>query len=121
VNNYYRDGAMRFDSNGGEGVNYDPNSFGGPVQDPSVKEPGLTLSGEADRYDHRIGNDDYSQPAALFRLMTSTQREQLFSNISASMLGVPERIVRRQLSLFHKVDPRYAIGVAAALGLSFVA
>ena len=40
-------------------MNYEPNSFGGPVEDPAVKEPPLKISGDADRYDHRVGNDDY--------------------------------------------------------------
>ena len=40
-----------------------PNSFGGPGEDPSVKEPPLKISGDAERYDHRVGNDDNMQPA----------------------------------------------------------
>lgn len=43
MHNYQRDGAMRFDANGGGAVNYEPNSFGGPVEDPSVKEPPLPI------------------------------------------------------------------------------
>lgn len=118
VHNYYRDGLMRFDDNGGGSVNYEPNSFDGPIEDPSVKEPPLRLEGAADRYDHRIGNDDYSQAGALFRLMDDEQRRQLFENIAASMQGVPEAIVRRQCVHFAKADPAYAAGVAQALGLS---
>jgi catalase len=49
---YARDGVMRFDGNYGGAVNYEPNSFGGPVEDPSVKEPPFKISGDADRYDH---------------------------------------------------------------------
>lgn len=30
---YNKDGAMRFDGNGGQAVNYEPNSFGGPTQE----------------------------------------------------------------------------------------
>jgi catalase len=33
---YARDGVMRFDGNYGGAVNYEPNSFGGQVEDPSV-------------------------------------------------------------------------------------
>ena len=43
--NYHRDGTMRVDGNGGSGVNYEPNSFGGPAEDASVKEPPLALAG----------------------------------------------------------------------------
>jgi catalase len=44
------------------------------VKDPSVKEPPLKISGDADRYDHREGNDDYTQAGNLFRLMKPEQR-----------------------------------------------
>jgi catalase len=117
VHNYYRDGEMRFDGNGGGSVNYEPNSFGGPVQDKSAQEPPLKISGDADRYDHRQGNDDYTQAGDLFRLMSANQRQQLFDNIAAAMQGVPEEIIRRQLRHFDKADPAYAAGVAKAVGI----
>ncbi|MGI9574944.1 catalase [Alloalcanivorax xenomutans] len=118
VHGYHRDGRMRFDGNGGGSVNYEPNSFGGPVEDPAFREPPLNISGDADRYDHREGNDDYTQAGDLFRLMTQEQQERLFGNIARAMDGVPEEIVRRQLEHFEKADPAYAAGVAKALGLS---
>jgi len=121
VHTYHRDGAMRFDGNAGGAVNYEPNSFGGPVENKALKEPPLALDGPADRYDHRAGNDDYGQPGALFRLMNASQKDQLFANIAAAMAGVPEAIVRRQLGHFAKADPAYAAGVAAKLGLTFSA
>ena len=117
VHTYHRDGLMRCDDNGGGSVNYEPNSFGGPVEDPRFKEPPLKISGDADRYDHREGNDDYTQPGNLFRLMTTDQQRRLFANIARAMAGVPEEIVRRQLGHFHKADPAYAQGVAEALGI----
>jgi len=40
VATYHRDGSMRFDCNGGGSVTYEPNSFGGPVEDGRFKEPG---------------------------------------------------------------------------------
>jgi catalase len=118
VHNYQRDGAMRFDENGGGSVNYEPNSFGGPIEDSAYKEPPLPVSGAADRYDHRVGNDDYSQPGALFRLMSADQKRQLFDNIAAAMQGVPEVIKLRQIAHFTKADPAYGAGVAERLGLT---
>jgi catalase len=118
VHNYHRDGAMRFDENGGGSVNYEPNSFGGPVEDHAFKEPPLPVSGAADRYDHRIGNDDYTQPGNLFRLMSAGQKRQLFDNIAAAMQGVPEQIQLRQIAHFAKADPAYGAGVAERLGLT---
>jgi len=117
VHSYHRDGLMRFDGNHGGTVNYEPNSFGGPVENPAAKEPPLKISGDADRYDHRKGNDDYSQAGDLFRLMTETQRNALLDNIAGAMRGVPEAIQRRQIAHFAKADPRYGEGVARRLGL----
>jgi len=117
VHHYHKDGAMRFFRNdtGNPDAYYEPNSFGGPKQDPTVAEPPLRISGDAARYDHREGNDDFGQPRALFRLFDVGQRKRLFSNIAAAMQGVPESIVERQVALFDRVDPAYGAGVRAAL------
>jgi catalase len=117
VHHYHKDGGMRFFRNdsGNPNAYYEPNSFGGPVQDGDVAEPPLRISGDAARYNHRNGNDDFKQPAALFRLFDHGQRQRLFSNIADAMHGVPENIVDRQLALFDKVDPAYGAGVRAAL------
>ena len=117
VHTYNRDGNMRFDGNYGGAVNYEPNSMGGPVEDPKYLEPPLKISGDADRYNHREGNDDYTQPGNLFRLMNDSQKEQLFSNMAEAMQGVPQRIKVRQLVHLYKADPAYCRGVAQRLGL----
>lgn len=86
-----------------------------PAQDPTVAEPPLTVSGDADRYNHRIGNDDYTQPGNLFRLMDGGQPKRLCFNIATAMTGLPEFIRERQLNHFTKADPAYGEGVRAAL------
>jgi catalase len=115
VHTYHRDGAMRFDSNGGGSVNYEPNSFGGPKENPAYKEPPLELAGAADRYDHRAGNDDYTQAGNLYRLLPAAEKQRLHQAIAGTMKGVPAEIVERQLAHFAKADPAYAEGVRAAL------
>jgi catalase len=116
VANYYRDGAMRFDGNHGGAVNYEPNSFNGPKEDPSVKEPPLKITGNADRYNHRDGNDDYAQPGNLFRLMSPAQKTSLMDAIAGAMASVPHEIQARQIAHFAKADPAYGAGVAQRLG-----
>ncbi len=117
VHHYHKDGAMRFFPNlPNPNAYYEPNSFHGPVQSSEYREPPLRISGDADRYDHREGNDDFSQPRALWTLFDDAQRQRLYGNIAAAMTGVPEEIVNRQLALFAKIEPRYAQGVRAALG-----
>jgi catalase len=115
---YHRDGFMRFDGNGGGSVDYEPNSFGGPVEDRQYVEPPLQTDGDAFRYDHRAGNDDYTQAGDLFRLLPADERQRLCRNMAASMQGVPRGIIDRQLEHFRKADPAYAGGVAKALGLA---
>jgi catalase len=119
VHTYHMDGPMRSDAPKGTDAYYEPNSFGGPVQAARFAEPPLEIFGDADRYNHRVGNDDYTQPGNLFRLMKPGQQQQLFENIAAAMTGVPAEIVQRQLVHFHQADPAYAAGVARALKVTF--
>jgi catalase len=109
---------MRFDNPPGTDAYYEPNRFGGPKQDSLFAEPPLKISGDADRYNHREGNDDYSQAGDLFRLLPAEEKERLFKNIAETMQGVPEEIIRHQLTHFSKADPAYGAGVAKAVGLS---
>lgn len=119
VHNYVKDGAMNFFggiTTGNPDAYYEPNSVAGsPAEVPVAAEPPLRLSGDADRYSHRIGNDDYVQPRALFNLFDEGQKGRLFSNIAAAMGGVPDQIVERQLAHFKLVHPDYEAGVRAAL------
>jgi catalase len=120
VHHYHKDGSMRFFRNdtGNPDAYYEPNSFNGPTERPEFKEPPLKISGDADRYNHRVGNDDYSQPGILFRLMTAEQQSRLFDNIRDAMQGVPLEIVKRQIDHFYKCDPAYGRGVAQRMGLA---
>lgn len=119
VHHYHKDGAMRFFRNdtGNPDIYYEPNSFGGPTEAPAYKEPPLKISGDADRYNHRAGNDDYTQPGNLFRLLNVEQRNRLMDNIAAAMQGVPTEIIKRQIVHFHLCDPAYGTGVASRMGL----
>jgi catalase len=117
VFNYHRDGAMRVDANAGGATNYEPNSFGGPKECPAFREPPLKISGDVARYDHRDGNDDYTQPGNLFRLFDAGQKARLFANIARHMASVPQEIQLRQICHFFRADPAYGIGVAKELGI----
>jgi len=114
---YHRDGHMRFDGNSGGAVNYEPNTRGGPVEDHRFKEPPLPIDGDADRYDHREGNDDYTQPGNLYRLMPADAQQRLHQALAGAMAGVPREIIERQLAHFAKADPAYGAGVKKALGM----
>jgi catalase len=118
VNHYQRDGQMRFDSNGGGSVYYEPNSYGGPKESPENKPAAFELSGQADSvaYDH---NDHYTQAGDLYRLMNEEERARLIQNIVGAMKPVEkDEIKLRQIQHFYKADPEYGKRVADGLGLS---
>ncbi|PGA17608.1 MULTISPECIES: catalase KatA [Priestia] len=118
VNNYQRDGQMRFDDNGGCSVYYEPNSFGGPTESHENKQAAYPVSGVADSvaYDH---NDHYTQAGDLYRLLSEDERTRLVANIVEAMKPVEkEEIKLRQIQHFYKADPEYGTRVADGLGLS---
>lgn len=118
VNNYQRDGQMRFDSNGGSSVYYEPNSFGGPAEAPAYKTTPYEVYGEAasvayDRDDH------YTQPGDLYRLMSEDERTRLVNNIVNAMKPVEKDEIKiRQIGHWLKADPELGERIAAGLGLS---
>ncbi|WP_043932219.1 catalase KatA [Bacillus sp. EB01] len=117
VNNYQRDGQMRFDNNGGGSVYYEPNSFSGPVETPQNKIAPFAVSGEAQSvaYDR---NDHYTQAGDLYRLMSEEERNRLVANIVAAMKPVEyEEIKLRQIQHFLKADKEYGTRVAEGLGI----
>ncbi|MGP3723492.1 catalase [Cereibacter sphaeroides] len=118
VHHYHKDGQMNFFGHrtGAVDAYYEPNSVpGAAVEDPAVAEPPLRISGDAARYNHREGNDDYSQPRALHdKVMTDEQRARLYANIAEAMAGIPEEIANRAIAQFDRVSPAYGEGIRAA-------
>lgn len=115
---YNRDGTMALGDNGGNSPNYEPNSFGGPKQNPRYVERKMTLdSAVVGRWDHREHDGDYyTQAGNLFRLMPPDAQQRLFSNIAGTLGQVETRIQDLQISHFYKCDPKYGEGVARAIG-----
>ncbi len=79
------------------------------------------LSHDIGRFDHRAGNDDYTQPGDLFRLMTADAKARLIENIVGSLGNAPRRIQEKQVQHFLKCDPAYGAGVAQGLGIEVTA
>jgi len=96
---------------------YQPNSFDGAVDDAGYREPPLRINGDADRYDHRLETDHYTQAGDLFRLMDDAARSRLINNIVAAMQDVPREIQQRQIVHFTRADADYGAGVAIGLGI----
>ncbi|MGD0945658.1 MAG: catalase, partial [Acidimicrobiales bacterium] len=114
--NYGRDGAMRFDASYGREKNYEPNSFGGPVQ---TGEPlyGSLAGGPSGSYgwDNRDG-DDFSQAGSLYRLMPEDAKARLVDNIASSLAQVSrDDIVERSIANFRHADPDYGARLETAV------
>jgi catalase len=115
VHSYHRDGAMRVDGNYGGTLGYEPNSYEQWQEQAEFREPPLAVSGAADHWNHREDPDYYSQPGALFRLMTKAQQQVLFENTARSVSAAPEEIQARHIANCTKADPAYGAGVRVAL------
>ena len=121
VHSYHRDGAMRTDNNYGSTLGYEPNNYGQWQEQPDYREPPLKIDGAADHWNFREDDADYySQPRALFNLMSAEQKQALFDNTARNMQGTSEATRRRHVDNCTKCDPAYGEGVnkaLAALGL----
>ena len=115
VENGYRDGMMRLDSNGGSAVNYIPNSLEEKPVYNKQQEANLVTPPSIKNYPL----DECTQAGNLYRLMTDEKKEILVENIVESMTHIPTRIQIRQCVHFYKADPEYAYSVCDSLGLDF--
>ncbi len=118
AHSFHRDGAMRVDGNQGATLGYDPNSYGEWQDQPDFSEPPFPLKGDADRYDfYADDNDHYSQPRALFHIMSAEQKQALYDNTMRHMGNAPKEIKIRHIVNCWKVEPAYGEGVARACGI----
>jgi Catalase len=123
---YHRDGTMRVDGNFGGEVDFEPNSFGGPVEDRSSAEPPLRLKGDAARYEYKCDDEDYyGQPRIFWEKVLDDQgRKTLVDNIVGSMtnpnMGIenPRPIQERMLRHWHKIHPDLGAAVAKGIGIA---
>ena len=113
---YHRDGQMRVDGNQGGTLGYEPNSEQEWAEQPDFREPPLSIEGAADHWNHRVDEDYYSQPRALFRLMTPAQQQVLFENTARAISGASEQVKQRHIGNCTLCDPEYGAGVAEAIG-----
>ena len=119
VHSYNRDGHMST-ANGGDPV-YAPNSYGGPVADPSYEIPAWQVeAGEIVRnaYTLHSEDDDFGQPGTLYRtVFDDAARERLVANVSGHLSnGVTDPVLSRALEYWRNVDADLGARVAKALG-----
>jgi catalase len=112
---YHRDGQMRVDGNHRGTIAYVPNSQGEWPDHPQLHESPTPIDGGAAHWDHRVDEDYYSQPGALFRLLDAEAQQRLFENTARSMNCASQQIKDRHVANCSKADPAYGEGVARAL------
>lgn len=117
VNNFHRDGAMRFDGNGGSSVNYYPNSYSPLKPDEKAAETPIVLHGNTGRTEYSNTND-FEQAGLLYKVMTEDERKALISNIANHMQPIDHETKVRQLGHFYQADKDYGLKIAAILGIS---
>lgn len=114
--NHQRDGAMRFDGNGGSSPNYEPNSFDGIKEAPQHAPFPLPVEGIAGHHTLSHG-DDYVQAGNLYRLMPEAEKAMLVDNIASHLKNARKDIQLRQVEHFRRADEDYGKRVAKGLGL----
>ena len=126
VATYNRDGGLRVDGNGGGGVDYEPNSFGGPRENPSFMEPPLRIDVNAARYTTYPDDDEdlYGRPRVFWSKVLDDQgRANLVGNIVSSMgnptMGIadPYQTQEQMLRHWYKDHPDMGRRIADGLGL----
>ena len=119
VHSNRRDGLGRMDGNYGNLPHYEPNSFKQWQEQPEFREPPLKICGNADFWNYRLDDSDYfSQPRALFNLMSETQKQALFDNTARAMGDAFDFIKYRHIRNCYACDKNYGEGVAKSLGLT---
>ena len=117
--NYGRDGAMRFDGNGGRSKNYEPNSFTGPTETGHEHYRGLgtgSVSGHYPQVTREV--DDFKQAGDLYRLQPRDAQQRLVDNIAGSLAQVSrEDIIERSITHFRKADAEYGQRIADGVAL----
>lgn len=111
VYHHQRDGFMALD-NFRDQINYDTISIS-EVTDTNLPngEPSLPLTGNLGIYDPRFNDDDYTQAGNLYRLLSVSEKLDLFNNLAKPLSTVSNVTLTRQLAHFDKADPGYGEGV----------
>ena len=94
VNTYQRDGPSAVNGNGGASLNYEPNSFGGPVEHKKYATHRYQVTGYADRTKYTHPNDDFSQVGIYYsQEMTESERTNLVDNIASHLKDAQKFVI----------------------------
>lgn len=115
VYNYARDGFMAQNQDGS--VNYEPNSQGGPVEDPHASISGDMFQGMTGAYEP-YDTDYYSAAGRLYNLMSEEEKQRLVETFKQT-LGTIDSLENKRLMVqqMARADADYGQRVADAVGV----
>ncbi|XP_054721649.1 catalase-like [Uloborus diversus] len=102
-NNYERNGFMTLTRKKGT-PNYYPNSFKGPVQDPTALESAFDVCGIVARHDSSE-EDNFSQARIYYNQMEEDEKERLVQNMVSPLQRVSKCLQDRAVDALLNVDP----------------
>ncbi|THA23816.1 catalase [Streptomyces sp. RKND-216] len=118
ASNHGRDGLMAVNPQGRYARNYEPNSYGGPVETGRPLSAPLPVSGwtGTHRAPQHTKDDDFFQAGELYRLMSEDEKSRLVANIAGGLSQVSrEDVIEKNLAHFHAADPHYGTRVEEAV------
>jgi len=116
--NYGRDGAMRFDDNGGRSKNYEPNSYGAPGQTGAAYDLGYDVTGSVGPHGlvRHAEDNDFVQAGALYSVMSEEERHRLVGNIAGSLAQVSRQdVIDRSIDHFASAHADLGRRIAEAI------
>ncbi|KAJ2776397.1 catalase A [Coemansia interrupta] len=117
VLNHMRDGRMCFTNNGGRLPNYQPNSYGGPSEDPRVREMDMqaAVKGYMGRHTYKVTEADFEQPRKMFSIMSKAQQQYLIDNFAGALSLAKPMFQRKIVPHLKRVDSDYGSRIEAIL------
>lgn len=118
LRNYGRDGAMRFDGNGGRAKNYEPNGYDGPIETGEPLYEGLDVSGRTGAVVEPLHTEDndFVQAGDLYRLMGADEKTRLVENLAGSLAQVKrDDVIAMSIGHFRRADEVLGARLTAAV------
>lgn len=106
VNNYNRNGPMRYRPNGAGGPSYFPNSFHGPTVNTTVPQTVFHIRGIVDRYEGNNVEHNFDHARLyLYKDLDAVRRTRVAQNLGASLAKAIKEIRDRALAnLFYRIS-----------------
>ena len=114
VASYIRDGAATVNGNYGGQPNYEPNTLGGPKEDPKYAWSKFPVSGEVGRYPYQHPNTYFEQPRALYETVFTEKDREL--DLEINQIPYKDRDHAWFIAFGPYKDPRYSVSILVEHG-----